>query len=106
MLYFNAEPLFPLAIDAQRAPPHNRTASTSLFHENDLVVSYTDLDNLFNSDEDELTVSGFLRFVLHFFQGRGQDILSSIMVVYDNEKYCRFHMSILYAISDNLHRCV
>uniref|UniRef100_A0A803SRM5 Mediator of RNA polymerase II transcription subunit 13 n=1 Tax=Anolis carolinensis TaxID=28377 RepID=A0A803SRM5_ANOCA len=41
--------------DAQRIPPHNRTASTSLFHENDLVVSYTDLDNLFNSDEDELT---------------------------------------------------
>lgn len=44
-------------IDAQRIAAHARTASTSLFHETDLVVSYTDLDNLFNSDEDELTVS-------------------------------------------------
>ncbi|KAF2984095.1 hypothetical protein EK904_010450 [Melospiza melodia maxima] len=41
--------------DAQRLAAHARTASTSLFHETDLVVSYTDLDNLFNSDEDELT---------------------------------------------------
>uniref|UniRef100_A0A8D2N7H3 Mediator of RNA polymerase II transcription subunit 13 n=1 Tax=Zonotrichia albicollis TaxID=44394 RepID=A0A8D2N7H3_ZONAL len=40
-----------------RLAAHARTASTSLFHETDLVVSYTDLDNLFNSDEDELTVS-------------------------------------------------
>lgn len=44
-------------IEAQRIAAHARTASTSLFHETDLVVSYTDLDNLFNSDEDELTVS-------------------------------------------------
>lgn len=41
----------------QRTAAHARTASTSLIHETDLVVSYTDLDNLFNSDEDELTVS-------------------------------------------------
>lgn len=46
-----------LFIDAQRIAAHARTASTSLIHETDLVVSYTDLDNLFNSDEDELTVS-------------------------------------------------
>lgn len=44
-------------VDAQRIAAHARTASTSLIHETDLVVSYTDLDNLFNSDEDELTVS-------------------------------------------------
>lgn len=31
--------------------------STSLIHETDLAVSINDLDNLFNSDEDELTVS-------------------------------------------------
>ncbi|KAK6317162.1 hypothetical protein J4Q44_G00125620 [Coregonus suidteri] len=34
---------------------HARTASTSLIHETDLAVSINDLDNLFNSDEDELT---------------------------------------------------
>lgn len=45
--------------DPQRSAAHARTASTSLFHETDLVVSYTDLDNLFNSDEDELTVRYF-----------------------------------------------
>lgn len=32
-------------------------ASTSLIHETDLVVSINDLDNLFNSDEDDLAVS-------------------------------------------------
>lgn len=31
--------------------------STSLIHETDLAVSINDLDNIFNSDEDELTVS-------------------------------------------------
>lgn len=43
--------------DPQRAAPLNRVASTSLIHETDLVVSINDLDNLFNSDEDELAVS-------------------------------------------------
>lgn len=43
--------------DAQRAAAHNRVASTSLIHETDLVVSINDLDNLFNSDEDDLAVS-------------------------------------------------
>lgn len=37
--------------------------STSLIHETDLAVSINDLDNLFNSDEDELTVS---RPLAHF----------------------------------------
>lgn len=36
---------------------HNRMASISLIHETDLVVSINDLDNLFNSDEDDLAVS-------------------------------------------------
>ncbi|XP_061754186.1 mediator of RNA polymerase II transcription subunit 13a [Nerophis ophidion] len=40
--------------DPQRAAALNRLASTSLIHETDLVVSIDDLDNLFNSDEDEL----------------------------------------------------
>lgn len=31
--------------------------TTSLIHETDLAVSINDLDNIFNSDEDELTVS-------------------------------------------------
>lgn len=43
--------------DAQRGAAHNRMASTSLIHETDLVVSINDLDNLFNSDEDDLAVS-------------------------------------------------
>lgn len=43
--------------DAQRAAASNRMASTSLIHETDLVVSINDLDNLFNSDEDDLAVS-------------------------------------------------
>ncbi|KAG5844433.1 hypothetical protein ANANG_G00162470 [Anguilla anguilla] len=42
------------ADDAQRAAAQNRTTSTSLIHETDLAVSMNDLDNLFNSDEDEL----------------------------------------------------
>jgi len=37
---------------ASNKPP----TSTSLIHENDLAVSYSDLDKIFNSDEDELTV--------------------------------------------------
>ncbi|KAJ8403825.1 hypothetical protein AAFF_G00346930 [Aldrovandia affinis] len=40
--------------DAQQAA-NNRNTTTSLMHENDLAVSFKDLDNLFNSDEDELT---------------------------------------------------
>lgn len=43
--------------DAQRAAAHNRMAPTSLIHETDLVVSINDLDNLFNSDEDDPVVS-------------------------------------------------
>lgn len=46
-----------MCTDAQRAAAHNRIASTSLIHETDLVVSINDLDNLFNSDEDDLAVS-------------------------------------------------
>lgn len=46
-----------VCVDAQRAAAHNRIASTSLIHETDLVVSINDLDNLFNSDEDDLPVS-------------------------------------------------
>lgn len=36
--------------------------STSLIHETDLAVSINDLDNIFNSDEDELTVSRLLAY--------------------------------------------
>lgn len=43
--------------EAQRVAAHNRMASISLIHETDLVVSINDLDNLFNSDEDDLAVS-------------------------------------------------
>lgn len=39
-------------------------ASTSLIHETDLVVSINDLDNLFNSDEDDLAVSRDLGLTL------------------------------------------
>lgn len=43
-------------------------ASTSLIHETDLVVSINDLDNLFNSDEDDLAVSRDLQLTqLHVF---------------------------------------
>uniref|UniRef100_A0A671RSB7 Mediator of RNA polymerase II transcription subunit 13 n=1 Tax=Sinocyclocheilus anshuiensis TaxID=1608454 RepID=A0A671RSB7_9TELE len=44
-------------LNAQRAAANNRAASTSLIHDSDLAVSFKDLDNLFNSDEDEQTVS-------------------------------------------------
>lgn len=44
-------------VDAPRPTGHARPPSTSLIYDSDLAVSYTDLDNLFNSDEDELTVS-------------------------------------------------
>lgn len=50
--------------DAQRGAAHNRMASTSLIHETDLVVSINDLDNLFNSDEDDLAVSRDLGLTL------------------------------------------
>lgn len=40
-------------------------ASTSLIHETDLVVSINDLDNLFNSDEDDLAVSRDLQLPKH-----------------------------------------
>ncbi|KAJ8783995.1 hypothetical protein J1605_009038 [Eschrichtius robustus] len=42
-------------VDAPRPTSHARPPSTSLIYDSDLAVSYTDLDNLFNSDEDELT---------------------------------------------------
>ncbi|KAJ4935384.1 hypothetical protein JOQ06_016920 [Pogonophryne albipinna] len=42
------------ADDGQGASGSKPTASTSLIHENDLAVSYSDLDKIFNSDEDEL----------------------------------------------------
>lgn len=54
--------LFLSRSDAQRAAAHNRAASTSLIHDSDLAVSIKDLDNLFNSDEDEQTVSIKLYF--------------------------------------------
>lgn len=43
--------------DGQGAAGSKPTASTSLIHENDLAVSFSDLDKIFNSDEDELAVS-------------------------------------------------
>lgn len=43
--------------DGQGPSGNKPTASTSLIHENDLAVSYSDLDKIFNSDEDELAVS-------------------------------------------------
>lgn len=43
--------------DGQGPSGSKPPASTSLIHENDLAVSYSDLDKIFNSDEDELTVS-------------------------------------------------
>ncbi|KAG5836638.1 hypothetical protein ANANG_G00230520 [Anguilla anguilla] len=41
--------------DTQNSTANNLNTSGSLMHENDLAVSFKDLDNLFNSDEDELT---------------------------------------------------
>lgn len=43
--------------DAQGSGGSKPLPTTSLIHETDLVVSINDLDNLFNSDEDDLTVS-------------------------------------------------
>lgn len=43
--------------DGQGPSGNKPSASTSLIHENDLAVSYSDLDKIFNSDEDELAVS-------------------------------------------------
>ena len=43
--------------DGQGAAGGKPVPSTSLIHETDLAVSINDLDNLFNSDEDELAVS-------------------------------------------------
>lgn len=42
--------------DGQGPSGSKPSASTSLIHENDLAVSYSDLDKIFNSDEDELAV--------------------------------------------------
>lgn len=44
-------------VDGQCPTGSKPSASTSLIHENDLAVSYSDLDKIFNSDEDELAVS-------------------------------------------------
>lgn len=46
-----------LHTDAQGSGGSKPLPTTSLIHETDLVVSINDLDNLFNSDEDDLTVS-------------------------------------------------
>lgn len=43
-------------IDDQGPSGSKPSTSTSLIHENDLAVSYSDLDKIFNSDEDELAV--------------------------------------------------
>lgn len=43
--------------DGQGPSGSKPSASTSLIHENDLAVSFSDLDKIFNSDEDELAVS-------------------------------------------------
>ncbi|RXN29728.1 mediator of RNA polymerase II transcription subunit 13-like protein [Labeo rohita] len=43
--------------DAQGSGGSKPLPTPSLFHETDLVVSINDLDNLFNSDEDDLTFS-------------------------------------------------
>ncbi|KAJ8280824.1 hypothetical protein GJAV_G00059490 [Gymnothorax javanicus] len=40
--------------DPLHSAANSRNTSGSLMHENDLAVSFKDLDNLFNSDEDEL----------------------------------------------------
>lgn len=47
----------PFHTDAQGSGGSKPLPTTSLIHETDLVVSINDLDNLFNSDEDDLTVS-------------------------------------------------
>lgn len=43
--------------DGQGPSGNKPSASTSLFHENDLAVSYSDLEKIFNSDEDDPGVS-------------------------------------------------
>lgn len=48
--------MFPCA-DGQGPSGNKTSASTSLFHENDLTVSYSDLEKIFNSDEDDPGVS-------------------------------------------------
>lgn len=49
--------VFSFYADGQGPSGSKPTVSTSLFHEGDLTVSYSDLDKIFNSDEDEFTVS-------------------------------------------------
>lgn len=46
-----------LTVDGQGPAGNKPSTSTSLIHVNDLAVSYSDLDKIFNSDEDELAVS-------------------------------------------------
>lgn len=54
---YSRSPLRLLCVaDGQGAAGSKPSASTSLIHENDLAVSYSDLDKIFNSDEDELVV--------------------------------------------------
>lgn len=48
---------FLFTVDGQGPAGNKPSASTSLIHVNDLAVSYSDLDKIFNSDEDELAVS-------------------------------------------------
>lgn len=52
--------MFFLHTDAQGSGGSKPLPTPSLFHETDLVVSINDLDNLFNSDEDDLTVSALM----------------------------------------------
>lgn len=59
--YSSSPPPFVFAgVDGQGPSGNKPSASTSLIHENDLAVSYSDLDKIFNSDEDELAVSAFV----------------------------------------------
>lgn len=53
--------------DGQGPSSNKPSASTSLIHENDLAVSYSDLDKIFNSDEDELAVSAYRIIVSRSF---------------------------------------
>jgi len=50
--------------DGQGQPGSKPSASTSLIHENDLAVSYSDLDKIFNSDEDELAVRASVKLTI------------------------------------------
>lgn len=58
---------FSLCADGQGPSSNKPSASTSLIHENDLAVSYSDLDKIFNSDEDELAVSAYRIIVSRFY---------------------------------------